>query len=527
MPGSRNAQDVAASPMGAAGPTVRRRPYRAFRALTGMALLFGTAVPTTAVESSSAQPRSAGGAGSPDGAVQELIDSVVASDPLGVLAVLHPDERLLVKSIYESAGDTAAAAGAIDIDALARALRIEVTTTPLAAVPLTDDLVWVTTDAAALRFDIDAVAADNAVALDLTGTDVEPSSSRFDLDRSRAGIAAVRRGDNWFVSALYTAAELLRRDEGRPARFSPGAPPADSSKSPEAAVDAFLAAVQRKDPRAVAATLTPFEGRLVADYESSLGSIVIEALAGYELTTQAQHQQQIVNDGSRAVVEIDQWAFGVRGEPSDGYGSQVDIQIEANGLCGAVTARDSYDGTMATDSGCAFTESGPFDVGSVLADDGWRGPRLVVVDIDGSWRVSLLETVLGTVAPVLGDPFDIAAVAELFGGADLANGFYVDAIQLVGIPMAQVPAGRSAVTTLGSGRVGVFHVSGMSEITVYNDAPSCVYFVVATSDDSVQRNECNLPAVIRGVDAVVVVTASVSPFTGPAPIGAGEVDATP
>ena len=48
---------------------------------------------------------------SPEAAVEELHASVRASDPLGLLAVLHQEERYLVDTLYTNSTGAAEAAG--------------------------------------------------------------------------------------------------------------------------------------------------------------------------------------------------------------------------------------------------------------------------------------------------------------------------------------------------------------------------------------------------------------------------------
>ena len=83
---------------------------------------------------------------SPEDAVDELLESVRWSDPLGLLAILHPDERTLLKSLYDSAGSAAESTSGVDVDQLLQAVHIEIPDAPLHVAQLADDIAWVSTD---------------------------------------------------------------------------------------------------------------------------------------------------------------------------------------------------------------------------------------------------------------------------------------------------------------------------------------------------------------------------------------------
>ena len=247
-------------------------------ALVASTVLLGSLLGAPVASASAApaeQTRSAtatGGMDSPEAAVEELLASVRASDPLGLLAVLHPDERYLVDTLYTNSTGSAQAAGTVEVAALLRALHVDVTTEAITVEQVNDHVAWVTTATAQVTAVLDVAQLDAAVTADLGGWDQgDPYTGELEPRTDGLGIAVVNDGGRWFVSALYTSAEIARRSMEVLTPSAVAEPPANGATTPEAAVQALTAAVSAKDWPGVAATLTPFERRLVDDYSTSIG----------------------------------------------------------------------------------------------------------------------------------------------------------------------------------------------------------------------------------------------------------------
>lgn len=402
--------------------------------------------------------------GSPEAAVEELLASVRASDPLGLLAVLHPDERYLVDTLYSNTTSSAEASGAVDVDALLRALYIDVTTAPFAVEPLNERVAWVTTTSAEVTARLDVEQLDAAVAADLSDWEpVEDFEETLEPQNDQFGIAVVNEGGQWFVSVLYTAAELARRGMELPPQLAAAPAPAGAT-SPEAAITAFAAAVSSQDLQGVASTLTPFEGRLVADYEATVGEELVEGLEGYTFTVEPTHLKVIEHSTDWAIVEVDAWKFGLTGVDEDG--DRVDFSLSVDGLCGEVRDWDGYDEKYDQSKGCAFEDDSIVNVFSILADTGWRGPRFVVVNQGGSWSVSLLQSVLQTTAPFTTDVVTFTGVVEFLLNAfsSVDDDFYAAAMSFLASGKPPLAPGTSTVPTSGHGRVALFRVE--SGVTV-------------------------------------------------------------
>lgn len=470
---------------------------------------------------------SAGGMGSPDAAVQEFLDAARASDPLGLLAVLEPAERSLVKTLYERGGAAAESAGGVDVDALLLALHIDIQATPLTVEQLADDVAWVTTESVDVGVDIDMAAADAALAVDLSETEFSGAGFELTPTFDDLGIAVVREGDAWFVSALYTAAEIGRRSAEQPAAYAPAPAAATPAASPDAAVTALLAAVSAKDFVGASAALTSYESGLVGDFSGNIGAALLESVQPYALTLTPERMQIVEQTDGRAVVEVVDWTAQVAGG-TDSY-DQIDTTLDVSGECGAVRTLDDDD-EYEDDTGCLFDNPSILDPLSVLPEFGWAGVRFVVVNENGGWRVSLLESVLNTIAPTITDAVAAAGVAEVAGFFVLSGrdeGFYTTLATLAGAGASTAPPGQSVITPSASGRVAVFAVDGPATVTVSVDGADqngyCTIYVVGGIVDegagqSWPFGECDDDAVIDPGRAVVVVSEG-GVFSSNEPIG--------
>ncbi len=429
----------------------------------------------------------AGGMSSPEAAVEELLASVRASDPLGLLAVLHPEERYLVDTLYTNSTGAAEAAGAVDVDALLRALHIDVTTDVLTVESLSDRVAWVTTISAHVTATLDVAQVDAAVAADLDESEQgEPFDEFYEPQEDQLGVAAVNEDGQWFVSALYTAAELARRDMELPSQLAAAAPPAPSSAAtPEAAVTALTSAVMAKDFSAAASVLTPLEGRLVADYQSTIGAELLDALQPYTLTVEPTDVHVIDQGADWAIVEVDRWRFGASGAGDDAL-DRVDFMLTVDGLCGELRDWDNDDEDYEVSSACAFEEDSVFNAFKLLADEGWRGPRFVAVSQDGAWSVSLLQTVLQAAAPFTTDVVTLAGVVEFVAVVIDADddAFYPAATSFLAAGQPPLPVGTSTVPARGNSSVAIFRVGPGATVgvDVGGDFEEC--FVAVLDEDA-------------------------------------------
>lgn len=455
-----------------------------------------------------------GGMGSPEAAVEELLTSVRASDPLGLLAVLHPEERYLVDTLYTNSTSTAEAAGTVDIDALLQSLHIDITTAALTVQHVNDHVAWVTTASAQVTATLDVAQLDAAVTADLGEWEQsDPYTGRFEPLLDDLGVAVVNDGGRWFVSALYTSAEVARRNMELLAPSAVPDQPASAAATPEAAVQALTAAVSAKDWPGAAATLTPFERGLVNDYSTSIGGELLEAIEDYTLRVEPTHLQVVDQGDGWAIVETDQWAFAVSGvgdDPDD----RVDVTLTVDGLCGELRDWDEWDEEYITSKACAFEEDSAFNAFETLADAGWRGPRFVVVNQGGTWSVSLLQTVLQSTAPFTTDIDTFAGIAEFVAqfAVDDGEAFYPAAISFLAAPLTPLGPGTSTVTPRAGGDFALFRVPALATVSV--DVPPGEYeecYVVVVGEgggEIVGAATCDEPTEPISEPATMLVTTS-------------------
>jgi hypothetical protein len=483
--------------------------------------LLGAPVATAGAADAEPSPRSAaasGGMDSPDAAVEELLASVRASDPLGLLAVLHPDERFLVDTLYTNSTGSAEAAGALDVDALLQALHVDVTTEALVVEPVNDHVAWVTTAAAEVTASLDVAQLDSAVTADVSGWEqADPYTGQFEPQFDDLGVAVINDGGRWFVSALYTSAEIARRHMEVPASPASATPAATVAATPEDAVRALTAAVSAEGWVAAAGTLTPFESGLVSDYSTSIGGELTDTIAGYTLRVEPTRLRVVDQGEGWAIVESDAWTFGVSGTGDD-PDDRIDTTLTVDGLCGELRDWDAWDEEYETSKGCAFEDDSVFNVFETLADAGWRGPRFVVVNREGTWSVSLLQTVLQSTAPFTTDIDTFAGIAEFVAQLFLDDGddFYPAAISLLAAPLPPLGPGTSTVTPRAGGEFALFRVPAGATVEVAvppGEYDECFVVVIDEDEgDIVDGTPCDEPVEPISAPATLLVTTSQMAF---------------
>lgn len=438
--------------------------------------------------------------------IEELILSIETSDPLGVLAILHPSERLLIKSIYDTVGETAESTGSVDVGRLLTAVDVGVDLVDMQIEQLTDGLAWATADSSMidLRFDSDAAAA--ATTLDRWSIGSARASYEVRPAYYSIGVALVREGDRWFASALYSAAELARRDLRLPARFAPQYPAPAGADTPVEAVNAFLAAISTKDVRALASSLSRFEGRLIADYETTVIGELLAEVSAISVGVSARSMSVVEQTGESAIVEVDAWSFALDG-PVDRY-DDVDqsIRLDVTGLCGEASWVNTWANRAESGAACAFNESTGVDVVSILADRGWRGPRFVVIDEGDGWSVSLARTALETLRPFASDVFTtLDLVSILFW---LGDEPYDLALEAIASQLEPAPMGTVDPAWLGEGRVAVFRVTGPASVDIGVTTGYCWGYGLNISDDGYEYTNCQGPLRLGEGDWAFLVSGS-------------------
>jgi len=227
-----------------------------------------------------------GGAGNPQDAVTGVIDSLEKGDLLGVLDGLAPSERDVIRDYVQDSVKEGKRLGLLDenvdlsnvpgLGFSADGLRtsVERVTDDIANVALVGGTVRIAPDVSALPY---GAAIDRF--LEATGGKpeaLEPEEVDLaSLDQPPL-LTAVREDGRWYASIAYTIAEDWRANADAAAPDPKGAIGARGAASPEAAVEALLAAVGDSDAKAAIEVLDPREMQVLHDY----GSLIPEASGG-------------------------------------------------------------------------------------------------------------------------------------------------------------------------------------------------------------------------------------------------------
>lgn len=355
--------------------------------------------------------------GAPERPVLDLVEAFNAGDPLGVLAALDPAEREFFSRIYDTALNASLEqwpqfGGQADLAALQPVLDIE----NLQVEMLADHLAWVTVDS--VRIDIASpplvtsswLLDDDAWVGAIHDNDDFPRPD-WPFYVHPPGLVTVQVDGEWRVSLARTFAEFRRRNYDLPFEPTVSAVAIVDAATPIDAVEGLVAALDAHSWTDVRAHMVAPEAAAFADYEATLAAFVSDALGQLEFSVSAGGLTVIEESQGRAVVEFERLDLVAVGdwEIGDVLAGSADFTADIDGTCGRLEAgRNSYEG-------CADA-SDPYEsvvLMNLLPDLGWQGPRLVTIEEDGQWRVSLSESLLLWVEPFAAEPlFTVLGLSE-------------------------------------------------------------------------------------------------------------------
>lgn len=351
-----------------------------------------------------------GGQGSPEAAVQKLVDALENEDVLGALEAVVPAERAVLKGRVIELGTQLRRLGIVDerLD-LAHVPGADLTVEglKLKAESLADDVAVVRAEAGTARLRVKG--AELPIGPLLKGLVGDPTSISSpppgDLAEGDAILVAVRRDGDWFVSLGYTVAEMARRDAGGPVpKFGRGVTPKGAS-SPEAAVRELAAAAAALDLRRAIELTPPGEADALHDYAPLFLPVAEQTVAGLR------------QDGVRA--EVPTLDLDV---DSTGTG---DARVTIKRLAVNVTTAEGryafdYDGRCAKATGPdgvvfpPFCRDGAVSEATPFAGAVFSYFQLTVVERGGEWFVSpagsVLDAILGSLRGLERD--ELAKVVE-------------------------------------------------------------------------------------------------------------------
>ncbi len=362
-----------------------------------------------------------GSAGAADAgaAVTGLLGSINSGDILGALAHIDPAERDLIADLYLTTIEASAGAWPQfgGDDAIAD-LDIEVLAlTPLRVTAYNDHLAWVETDevefymaaptevAAAFFSDKEPWGPGSGYSREEIAHREDDWSEFTHLFGSSSdvlpGLMVTELDGRWYVSFGRTMLELLRIDAEFETTFPAGRQVLDrtASATPEESVVGFFSALADDRMAAAAGHLVAAEGQAFADYPAMLATW-LPGLLGIEVDLDPSSLRVVQLENGRAVIETSEITVGVAGtNHDDGVfddgNLDFDHQLRLADQCLTVNDKDIW---------CEPIENYATVFTAVYRDLGWEGLRLVTVQSDDGWSVSLYETIAHYGLPIVSDP---------------------------------------------------------------------------------------------------------------------------
>ncbi len=347
-----------------------------------------------------------GGAGSPEEAIVALMDAVSDEDLVGIAETILPGERrtyadpgleglghLQRWGVLADDFDTADVAG----------FDIEITDIETRTEAVADDVVNVfVSGTVGGSVDGEELPIGDLI-LDRTGElDPDELAAADEGDQSEFDdlmITAVREGDRWYVSAIYTAAEYARAEAGVNLPSSGVAP--IGADSPEAAVDGFLDAATSFDLEAVVARLNPDEAQALQRYAPiflpDAQAQIDDAVAESGVTLDVDVETEVTERDGIAIVTFPSFTLTGEADGSEFTASWADgcLVMAADGETEEVCSDD----VSGTEDALDLTDTPAGDLTAIFDDMDRVG--LVVAQRDGQWFVSPIRTYSETILTVM------------------------------------------------------------------------------------------------------------------------------
>lgn len=208
----------------------------------------------------------------PTDPVRAMLVAAEHNDVLGILEQLDPGERDAVRGPLQELAGELNRLGVLDHASLSNLTGYELKVSDLAldATEVRDGLQTVKVSAGKTAYTIDPSKLPlGRFVRDLAGDGLnEKSSGTGDLKQGEGDppIAVVKRGNRWYVSVGYSAAESARRDAKKSIADLGSGVPAVGADSPEQAVRDLITAATKLDVRRLVELLPPDELGAVHDY---------------------------------------------------------------------------------------------------------------------------------------------------------------------------------------------------------------------------------------------------------------------
>ena len=376
-----------------------------------------------------------GGAANPTEVGTRLMDSLAAEDALGVVDLLLPGEREMMRQplidIVDNlkrlkiADSTASLDKVGGLDLSYEDVQVDPTDTNVDDVA---DIRITATGTASVDGDtvpIGDLLIDEAFGGERPQLGSEPQSSAIDWK-----VATVKRDGRWYLSALYTIAESSRGDG---VEIPEAGVVARGSDTPDGAVQAVFDAVDDLDLEALIATLNPNEAEALQRYAPMFIKDAQDSLDSLDVKIAfSDIKFSVTGSGDRRTVAVD--GFTMKAGSGDN-----EVTVEDKGGCVVMTTADSTtdtcEGGGAYDSAVkALGLDDNEDVKSLIktVQDAFADMEpvgITVQKVDGKWFVSPVGTVAAIVLAELsaldnGELTDIIDGAKKVADSLLTNGIF-------------------------------------------------------------------------------------------------------
>ncbi|CAN5568052.1 hypothetical protein BH23ACT3_BH23ACT3_07170 [soil metagenome] len=339
-----------------------------------------------------------GGAASPEELGQQVLDAIDDTDLLGLVDLLVPSERDVVRDPLTELLDelrrldiVSPPAGADGIEGVKFVVeRASVRVQPTNVADITNlnlrgDLT-VIVDGAALP--IGSLLDDFIADLDRSEVDTTETEP-FDVT-----LASVELEGRWYLSVFFSIAEAVRAEFSPPPDIPEAGIEPTGGSTPEGALDVLFDAIEALDLTRVVAALNPGEAGALQRYGpmflgDAQGELDLVPLR-WEIT---ETEYTITGSGSTRSASIDRLAI-------EGRLDGVDVEIELSGGCVVVEAEgERIDSCAAGDDQVTLDDvigDSPSARELVEAVDeafaGYEQPGITLRQTDGQWYVSPLGT---------------------------------------------------------------------------------------------------------------------------------------
>lgn len=396
----------------------------------------------------------AGGAGSPEEAVTELVDGLTRQDPVAALRLLNPGEVEGLDDVLTTVRGRLKEAGVSSDDRLLDAATVSVSGLEVEADPLGEHASRVYVDRGTLTVDIDPDKLPERLA------QLRPALAKehtWDLDLStlleQAGmdeapfLTTVEVDGRWYVTLLGTAGEYVAEatdNQGGDYDYLDGDEPEPKvASSPEGALDQVMDAARDNDVEALVAAMPQDEVGVLQAYTDLAQDLIADYGVSYSLDPGPIRTSA--------------------GEEADDLRKLTlkDVEVSATGMAG----EDYGEGSLSLRGDCLEVDGGRTCMSRRFTDlTGLDSYFLMVRHVDDGWQVDPLATVVAYADTVISSvPEDVALAATgLYGMID---------------PTATAKSGASTEVDFGDSGLGVLDVpADRGQVVVVSvDGPDSVY----------------------------------------------------